>query len=303
MAAAATLLGACGLAPSSPSPTITSAPTIDGVTGPPATGSPATGEPVSELILCEGEVFDGYEGKPFVLAGGVAADPTVRKVIRGCTFRNGSQAAIVLDEAVNVLIEDSVFEDIRSGVPGRGVFAIYIRGDHAIEDVTIRNNTFRRIGADAMQLGDTGRLVSDIRIEGNTFIGDGVGENAIDVKGVGGPVVIRGNTWSGYRPCLSPSKGGTQDCSGSEGAGVVIHEGEGAGRAHDVTVVDNVAFDNTRGIVVNHADGVTIAGNTFRDSIEVHIFVGDVTGCDLGANVFEGTGEPVVDQGSDCATP
>jgi len=271
-----------------------------------ATGSGpiTTGSPGLQLILCQDEIFDGYEIKPFVLAGGAAADPMIQKVIRGCTFKNSTQPAIVIDEAANVLIEDNVFQDLDSGVPGKGVFAIYLRGDDTIDGVVIRGNTFARIGADGMQLGDTGRHVTNVLIEDNVFTsGPGIGENAIDVKGVDGPVVIRGNTWSGFRPCLSPAKGGTQGCSGSEGAGVVIHEGEGAGRANDVTVVDNLAFDNTRGLVVNHADNVTIEGNTFRDSLELHIFVGDVTACRLGENVFEGSGEPVVDQGSDCAEP
>ena len=260
--------------------------------------------PAAELILCQDRVFDGYTTRPFVLDGGVAADPSVLKIIRGCTFRNSTLPAIVLADTVNVLIEDNLFEDIRTNIPGDGVHGIYVRGDRRIDRVIIRGNTFRRIGADGMQLGDTGRHVTNIVIEQNTFSGSAeVGENGIDVKGVDGPIVIRGNTWSGFRPCESPKKGGTQDCSGSDGAGIVVHEGEGGGRPHGVTVIDNVALDNTRGMDVSHADDVTIVGNTFRGSLEWDIFVGDVSGCTLGTNTFEGSSGSVVVQESDCRPP
>ena len=268
-----------------PTPTPTPAPTV-----PPVGGTSST------LVVCDGKVFDGFSSAPIKLDGGVYADPSVLKIIRGCTFRNGSSAAIALHAAQNVLIENNVFANLRSNVAGIGVIAVRIAGDRLSRDVTIRGNTFDAIGADGIQMADAGSQVVNILVDGNRFYGsESVGENAIDVKGVLGPVWIRRNTWSGFRPCQTG-----QDCSGSNGPGIVVHEGTPSGRAHGVWIQDNTAIDNVYGINVSHADAITISGNTLRDSLLVHIRINDVTGCVLGANTYSGTGTPLDINASDC---
>jgi parallel beta-helix repeat protein len=233
-----------------------------------ALGAPGASGTASEQILCDGQTFDGYQDTPFVFKSNVDQDPSIRKVIRNCTFRNGSTPAILLRNARNVVIESSTFENIRTNVPGKGVHAIYIQGDEAAENILITGNTFSSIGADGIQMGDAGRNVRDLTISGNTFEGaDGVGENAVDVKGVDGPITISDNIVRGYRPCVSPIRGGTQDCSGSKGTGIVVHNGKAAGPASNVRVEGNDISDNVTGLVVSSgASQITVSGNRIHDN-------------------------------------
>ena len=118
-----------------------------------------------------------------------------------------------------MLIEGNTFENIRSHQPGVGVHAINVacRVPCAIDNLVIRNNTFRSIGADGIQLGKESRTISNVWIEGNQFEGsEDVGENAIDIKGVNGPIYVKGNSMHGIAPVKSPKSKppGTQDCSG-----------------------------------------------------------------------------------------
>ena len=252
----------------------------------------------SVVYVCDGEVFSGYSKTAIVLDGGVAADPAVQKIVRGCTFRDSGSPGIAIRNARNVLIEGSTFENIRSNRAGDGVSAIRIPGDTLASGITIRGNVFRSIGADGIQMSDAGRHVENVLVEGNTFSGSAsVGENSVDVKGVDGPIVIRANTWSGFRPC---EKG--QDCSGSVGVGLVVHDGQPSGRAHRVTITGNLAVDNTIGLAVAHTDGVTISGNTFRDSLQTHLRIEDVTGCNLGTNSFQGTGQATDIRSANCGS-
>jgi uncharacterized protein YdeI (BOF family) len=277
-----------------PAPASTPAPTAVPTAVPPATPAPPAA--AGTLVLCDGRVFDGFTKAPFKLDGGVYADPSVLKIIRGCTFRNGSSAAIALHDARNVLIENNTFFNLRSNVAGVGVIAVRIAGDRLSRDVTIRGNTFDAIGADGIQMADAGSQVVNVVVEGNRFHGsDAVGENAIDVKGVMGPVYLRGNTWSGFRPCETG-----QDCSGSNGPGIVVHEGTPSGRAQNVWITGNFAIDNVYGINVSHADRITISGNVMRDSLLVHLRINDVSGCVLGSNTFTGTGASTDISASDC---
>jgi nitrous oxidase accessory protein NosD len=252
-------------------------------------------------VLCDGDVFDGYRDRPFVLDGGVDADVRVLKVIRNCTFRNSSSSAIMLRNARNVLIENNRFENIRTRIPGEDVSAINIPGAGHARDITIQGNTFDAIGSDGIHVADAGRNVTNLVIDGNRFAGsEDVGENAVDVKGADGPITIRNNTWSGFRPCETEPRSARRDCSGSNGAGLVVHDGRFSGRARNVTIVGNTAIDNTRGLVIDKADRVWVTENVFRDSLEVHLYVEDVTECVLAGNSFRGRGTPVVAE-SACA--
>lgn len=262
---------------------------------------PSSASAGSVLVLCDHRTFDGYTKPPFRLSGGVYADPNVLKVIRSCTFRHASVAAIRLENARNVLIEGNLFYDIRTGVPGVGVSAVAILGASASDNITLRGNHFWEIGADGVQLAGSGRLVSNVRIEWNTFTGsEAVGENAIDVKGVNGPVLIRANTWSGFRPCQSPRLGGTQDCTGSSGAGVVVHHDAASGRPRNVSLIANTAINNTAALAVWNSDIVTVSGNTFKYSLAWQLSMRYLTGCRLGANTYVGSATRLIIKSTDC---
>jgi parallel beta-helix repeat protein len=269
----------------------------------PPTATPAPTGKVK--ILCENKVYDGYTSKLFVLETAEDQDPSIQKVIRNCTFRNGSAPALVLRSARNVLVEGSTFENIRSNQPGVGVHAINIpcRAPCVIDNVIIRNNHFSMIGADGIQLGEEDRNISNVRIENNTFVGrEGSGENGVDVKGVNGPIYIVGNVIHGFRPCVSPKQGGTQDCSGSIGAGMVIHEGVPAGRANNVTVEGNEFYDNTDGLHVTVSDNIVVKNNSFHDNLEYGLLASGVNKLTISGNTFTNNGINMqIQESTDCS--
>jgi hypothetical protein len=236
-----------------------------------------TPEPTPELVLCDGETFDGFTTTPFDLNGGAMSDPEVRKVIRNCTLRNARSdvPAIRLAQAANVLIEGNTFLNISSGQAGNDTHAIDLLGNHPLSDVVIRGNHFEDIGADGVQLGSVGRSISRVTIEGNTFLapddGESVvpqglgtvpwsgGENGVDVKGVAGPIFVAGNRFVGFDECESPVRGGTHWCSGSSGVGVTVHEGGSiATPPTGVTLRANVYEDNAVGLDISSAEDVRI---------------------------------------------
>src|SRR5581483_11126528 len=239
---------------------------------------PVAGSTTSVLVLCDGKVLDGYTIRPVVLKEGVALDPTVQKVIRNCTFKNAALPAIAIWSAKNVLIEGNTFENIRSHQAGIGVHAINIpcRVPCAIDNVVIRNNTFRSIGADGIQLGEESRTIANVWIEGNQFEGsEDVGENAIDIKGVNGPIYVRDNLMHGFRPCQSPKSNppGTQDCTGSNGTAMVIHTGT-SGAPNNVTVENNDFYDSTRGLEVSTgSSNIIIRGNRIYNNLSLGLLV------------------------------
>lgn len=274
-------------------------------------------------VLCDGQTFDGYTSTPFKLDGGSAADANVQKVIRNCTFTNSKVPGITLRNANNVLIENNTFSNIRTRQPGVGVHGINAACATQCIDITVRGNKFKQIGADGIQIGDTGRKVVNFIIEQNTFIGTtGTGENAVDIKGADGPIIIRGNLVKGFRPCVSPKKGGTQDCSGSPGEGIVLHRGRAAGAPGNLTVEDNTFEDNVfglsvsrtlpnvvvrnnkfmsnlkTGLLVSNADEIRAEYNTF-DSNPKHISVKNTSPCTLVGNTYS-NGTPLATKGASC---
>jgi len=245
----------------------------------------------SGLILCDGNL----NASPIKLDGGIYADPSVQKVIRDCTFDHivGSHA-IVLNGAQNVLIEGNTFADIHSGVVGTGQHGIAIRGINLADNITIRGNTFTDIGADGIQMADGGRNVRNVVVEDNVFNYEGGtrtggwtgGENAVDIKGVDGPVILRGNSVSGYLPCDSGD-----ECSGSNGVGIVVHDGGASGRASDVLVEGNTFTGSVTGLNITDADDVSVRANAFIDHIGYHVRVTSAAvGCTHSGDTFAGTG-------------
>ncbi len=262
----------------------------------PATPIPPTPTPLSGnvRVLCDGKVYDGYTSRPFQLDSATDKDPTILKVIRNCVFRNSKEAAIVIKDAKNVLIEGNSFENIRTHIAGDGVHAINITGPSAgsvIDNITIRNNSFKYIGADGIQLGQNTRYIRNVSIQNNEFVGTAdVGENAVDVKGVEGPVYIGGNKVHGFRPCESPktSPSGTQDCSGSNGPGITIHDGGNTKTsAYNVTVEDNDLYDNTMGLVVSTGTrNIVVRGNRISNNVKLGIDVHDAYSLSITSNTL-----------------
>lgn len=189
-------------------------------------------------VLCDGQIVDGTTNPNGRL---VLRSDKSNAVIRNCTFRNFTDEAIIIDGATDVLIENNRFENIRSRVVGQDTHAIAV--PTRAQRITIRSNTFVDIGADGVQLGDTGTDIRDVTISHNEFFvtSDTVGENGVDIKTVQGPVRIANNRIHGFRPCESD-----QDCSGDpHGAGIVIHAG-----ATNVLVERNLIYNNTRGLSI-----------------------------------------------------
>jgi parallel beta-helix repeat protein len=256
---------------------------------------PAAKAAVGEQVLCENRTFSAYARSPFILDW---PNPGVRKVIRNCTFRNASTPGILIRAVDNLLVENSTFENIRTNVPGQGVHAIALACSGTCSNIVIRNSTFRFIGADGIQAGIIGRRVSNVTIANNEFVGNAAtGENGVDVKGVDGPVRIIGNRVHGFRPCESPKLGGSQDCSGSNGPGIVVHDGAPSGRARNVTVERNEVFDNTFGVIVSTADNISVRNNSIHDNLKIGILVTrSTTRVSVYGNTFSGNGQDMVIQ-------
>lgn len=288
----------------------------------------------SVQVLCDSKVYDGYTTVPFQLKSTSHQDPTIQKVIRNCVFRNSNLPAVVIKNARNVLIEGSTFENIRTHTPGVGVHAINIPCDSGctIDNIIIRNNIIRYIGADGIQLGEATNTISHVYIQNNEFLGsEDVGENAIDVKGVLGPIYIGGNTVHGFRPCQSAKTNppGTQDCTGSAGEGIVLHDGGSPVRTSPINVMleNNYVYDNINGIVVSTgSQNITVQGNHVENNVAIGILANNIysilvkgnalsynpthikvqfsplTGgaCTLSDNIFVGSGTTLNLQASTC---
>lgn len=297
----------------------------------PSTATPAlagTARPIHlpaarELVLCDGETFDGYEGRALVIdgpPGGEIRDPNVLKIVRNCTFRNSTGQAIRIFNGSNILIENNTFENLRSNRTGKDRNAVEIPcdgGDCDVDGVVIRGNRFQDIGSDGVHLGTFGRNIRNVSIEDNDFTTrPNIGENAIDIKGVDGPVVVSGNVIHGFRTC----KG---DCSGANGEGIVVHSRDGpatnviiernliydneigvmisrGSAGHPpvgIVIRNNWIFDNLRqGIRVKYPHSVKIYNNTLVDNGATNLYIGnadsvDGSRCEFKNNLFVGSGQ------------
>lgn len=266
-------------------PTDTPAPTPTATPLPTATPT-ITPPPRNQMILCDGKTFDGYADTPYRLAGAIANDASVQKVIRNCTFKNSTRPGVIIISAQNVLIENSTFLNITSGKLGDGVHGINIpcRVPCSIRGIIIRGSRFQNIGADGIQVGEENRNIRDVIIEDNTFIGQSTGgENGVDVKGVDGPIIIRRNTFSGFRVC-DPK---IHDCSGSNGVGMVIHDGDPSGESKNVTMEGNIFTDNIYGLIVATSCCHKVIDNVFRNNSVMGLQVRQVTDIEISGNRFQ----------------
>lgn len=240
----------------------------------------------NKIFLCENKIFDGYTTSPFMLQTEKDTDPKIKKIIRNCTFRNSTQAAIIINDAQNVLIENNTFENIRTNQAGKDVHAINIRcrPDCHIDNVMIKGNSFESIGADGIQLGTEGRNITNMTIDNNIFQGsESVGENAIDIKGVNGPVYVRANRLSGFRDCQAG-----QDCSGSNGAALVIHTGFPSGKPTRVIIRNNSFYNNNYGLIINNAGNITIKNNDIFDNQLIGLLIINSNNVTTADNTFWG---------------
>jgi parallel beta-helix repeat protein len=243
-------------------------------------------------ILCDGQVYDGYNKALFTLETERDKNPAIQKVIRNCTFKNSTKPPITINDAQNVLIIGNTFENIRTNVPGVGVHAINVRcgGACNINNIVIKNNNFENIGADGIQLGSKNRTIKNVIIENNTFQGnETTGENGVDIKGVDGPIYVLRNNMFGFRPCESPTwdPPGTQDCSGASGSAMVIHRGESSGSANNVIVEGNRFYDSIYGLFINlNASNITVRNNEIFNNLEVGMWIIGVSNVTVEGNNF-----------------
>ena len=253
--------------------------------------TPASAE-VAELVLCDGKTFDGVKGPVFDIDAKRAdyMNPAIKKVIRGCTFKNitNGQPAIRIKSVRNLVVEDNVFYNIRSGQPGIDTNAVSAHGAGVIDGLWFEGNSCDRIGSDCIQIGGQGTQIGNVFVRYNDSTGsDFYGENFVDVKSNDpniGPLLIAYNTVRGYRPCEP-----RQDCSGSQGPAIVIHDGSSAALfANGVQLVGNVIEDSTYGINVGQgAKDTVVSGNTIRLSVKAWLIASNANGLTLDGNTFD----------------
>jgi len=251
--------------------------------------------PGNVKVLCDGQSFSNWGSIAPITIGDNPDDtnPDIQKIIRNCTFVNpvgvaSYQAAVRIKQGNNILIENSRFENIRTLIPDDGVFAISMGGANPIDNVVIRGNFFKDIGADAIQPGPNGPEIRNIKIENNEFVGsEEVGENAVDIKGVYGPIYVTNNKMHGFRPCQSSKTNppGTQDCTGSNGPAIVIHTGSTGFVPTDIYVTGNDIYDSTIGFNMSNGNHVLFQNNLVYDNLEygVNYSGGDLT---LSGNTY-----------------
>ena len=206
--------------------------------------------------------------------------------IQRVRFQNGSQNGITITCGNHIKIDNNVFDNLRSRLPGVDTHAIVLT-DYA-NDIVISDNLFRDIGADDVHLLDNpGAQFSYIDITNNEFeiqrpyryrdengnvvadpmSFDNVGENAIDIKQGPGPITVSKNRIHGFRPTLSG-----QDASGANGAGIIIHN-----NAHNITLSKNLFYDNAKHLAVakgssNHmrpGRDLIVLNNIFKDTADL----------------------------------
>ena len=260
-----------------------------------------------------------YLGSIDGMSGDVGTYAPSYITIKNCSFVNGNHQAIDIRNGNDIMIENNHFFNIRPrqsfSLIGDEVVAIDVR--RTGNNIVIKNNLFEDIGSDGVQLGSlwyTAQssglpLIQSVVIENNEFrinrdangtsiyrdingniasdpgLGN-TGENAIDVKKVIGPITISGNTMHGFRASKADR---SQDCSGSYGDAVIIHD-----NAQNIIVETNYFYDNTIHLsITKGSDGVdwetkniTVRNNIFHKTVP---FTGDSIGSgDIrsGTNLF-----------------
>jgi hypothetical protein len=195
--------------------------------------TPVASMKVMDYITMQGIVFDKIRG--------IKLQTSCNNwTFRDCTFKNshGSDVTIGLVSAVNttnLLVEDCVFDNIRSRTFGQDAHAIHFAQNQS--NAVVRRCTFTDIGADGVHV-DRDCNSTNLRVEECRFeiirpyqyrdtsgqpqpdpLGIiNCGENGVDVKS--GDVTIEDCEFIGFRP----ADGATQDASGGfRGAGIQLH--------------------------------------------------------------------------------
>lgn len=219
--------------------------------------------------------------------------------ITNCTFRNFKDvgAIISINGARDVIIDNCRFLNNPGGILDRDIHAINIGTEG--HDVIIRNCTFRDMGADGFQCGNTAGNITNILIENCLFevTKPQLGENGVDIKQSIGPITVRNNVFRGFRPCAKDTQIG---CTGSSGEGLVMHLGtknviiegntftdcidgiemENAGDIEDVIIRNNIFHNNLEhGVNARKGTNIRIFNNTFVNNGIAHLnFERPVTG-------------------------
>jgi nitrous oxidase accessory protein NosD len=178
--------------------------------------------------------------------------------LRGCTARNGTAGAglNVSEKASDILIENNVIHNFTRSGDSHGIIL-----QTTSRDVVVRGNDIHHNSGDGVQcIGpEGGATVSgtpfdNLLVEGNELHENR--ENGVDVKTCT-RVTLRGNIIWGHRTS-----------STSRGEGVVVHLS-----AKDVTLEDNVFYDNGRAISIGGVrvdappTNVLIRRNLIRDAL------------------------------------
>ena len=180
-------------------------------------------------------------------------------VLRDCTVKNGTAGAgvNVCEKASDVLIENNVITRFtRSGSDSHGVIV-----QTTARNVVVRGNDIHHNSGDAVQcIGPEGGATisgtpfDNLRVEDNELHENR--ENGVDVKTCT-RVTVRGNIIWGHK-----------SSSTSRGEGVVVHLS-----AKDVTLEDNVLFNNGRAISIGGVrqgappTNIVIRRNLIRDAL------------------------------------
>jgi hypothetical protein len=192
-------------------------------------------------------------------------------IVKNCEFRHSKYSPFNISNASYVLLENNYFHHLRSGVTGQDLSVVKV--PYMADQIVIKKNRFEDIGSDGIHLANFGTRpdsnVASVTIIGNQFwvnrpytgpFGN-VGENAIDVKWVKGPILIADNVIHGFRP-TTPE----QDATGDSGRGIAIHNS-----ARNVTVARNLFYDNTSHLGIGQGKGsspinLSVHHNIFREA-------------------------------------
>jgi parallel beta-helix repeat protein len=203
----------------------------------------------------DGLTFVAYDGEQVVVSGGVDViriDGVAGATIRGLTVR-GAQgpkgSGILVASSQGVAIEDSVLRDNRSyGIRTWNSTSVRIRRN----EIT-RNDEGIRVSytADGVRIVDNDIHHNDSMIEPDSpDKGGGVG--VVFLKSTGA-VLAKGNRlWANRAP---------DRFHGYDGGGFEIFG------ASDVTIVQNVLWDNKHVMETGTADGIPCARNTFSRNV------------------------------------
>lgn len=198
------------------------------------------------------------------------------KVLR-CKLRDANTGGIRCYNADNVIVREGYFARLKSGTPGIDRHGLSV--DFQGENIKVFDSEFVDIGGDGIHLGALGDNIGNVTIDGNVFYltQDNVpeGENAIDVKATKGATLITNNVIHGYK------KQGDTELSA-----IVCHwRYENGPRAKNVTIRDNLFYDNSRAITLAECADISVIDNTLWKN-KIGLLAYSVNGLRLVGNDF-----------------